>query len=247
MKKKKTPLIFTLALLLISCNQTRPDNVSIEPTVNNSVEKSSTLIEPTSDLLISEGETIEDNDEVFGEYKEELCVLLANYYTSASINLFSESNDFIGNQMFSNATINIKESSTFNEALSNYKLAIQEINEYFPYANGVINFTNSNDKVNIYKAIEDYLIRNNLTRLNIFENDGFFSLNINATSKETWEYLFGENGKILKTNKEDYWDVKPVLSNHFFIKALDLAINKEEIANENDAYPKTSLWIQSNS
>ena len=71
-------------------------------------------------------------------------------------------------------------------------VAIKEINDCYDYANGVIDFTNSEDKVNIYKAIEDYLIRNNLTRLNIAEKDGsILSLNINSTSKETWEHHDG--------------------------------------------------------
>ena len=185
-------------------------------------------------------EGVNDNNETLNLYKEELCNLLSDYYLSASIDLNIETEY---KEMFSSSIIKIKDSKNVIEAKENYNNSISELNNSFPYASGVIDYTNSNDKVNIYKAIEDYLIRNNLTKINILDSEGTtFSLNLNATNKQTWEYLFGENGSVIKTAKENYWEVEPALSNNFFVKALDLAINKNELSKILGLAPDTSTF-----
>lgn len=77
------------------------------------------------------------------------------------------------------------------------------------------------------------------------KGDSNFKLNVNATSKETWEKLFGENGTATITPKDDYWDVKPALSNSHFVKALSLSINRLEFASARGSVPAIS-YLSSN-
>ena len=225
--KKKLLFISIFSLLLTNCN----NNSSLNPSENQS-----TPIQEVS----STTESVKVNDEMLISYKEELNNLLLSYYSSASID-FNEDSNF--KQMYINATNKINESKNAIEAKEAYNASINEFNESFPFANGVIDYSNSTDKVSIYKAIEDYLIRNNLTKINILDSgDGSFSLNLNATNKQTWEYLFGEDGVVKKTPKEEYWEVEPALSNHFFVKAIDLAINKDDFSKIAGSYPDTSTF-----
>ena len=79
------------------------------------------------------------------------------------------------------------------------------------------------------------------TQLEEFKNDertrkttgsSNFKLNVNATNKETWEYLFGTNGVVTQTAPENYWDVEPALGNAHFVKALSLSINRVQFADK---------------
>ena len=62
--------------------------------------------------------------------------------------------------------------------------------------------------------------------------DSNFKLNVNATDAATWEYLFGEQGVVAQTPKEEYWKVEPALSNQHFVKALSLSINRVQFADK---------------
>ena len=55
-------------------------------------------------------------------------------------------------------------------------------------------------------------------------------LNLNTCTPEEWEALFGENGSIVKTPKEEYWNLKPAMSNDNFIKGLNFCLNRQELA-----------------
>ena len=77
------------------------------------------------------------------------------------------------------------------------------------------------------------------TRLEEFRNDpratvtldsATQKLNLNTCTQEEWEALFGENGSITKTPKENYWNVKPIMSNNNFIKGLSYSLNRQELA-----------------
>jgi len=57
-----------------------------------------------------------------------------------------------------------------------------------------------------------------------------FKLNINATTPERWEELFGVNGQIAQTPESGYWDVKPLMSNKNFLDGLYFAINRQQLA-----------------
>ena len=72
-----------------------------------------------------------------------------------------------------------------------------------------------------------------------------FKLNVNATNAETWEYLFGEDGVVCTTEKEDYWDVKPALGNHHFVQALNYSIDRLTFANARGSIPSVD-YLSSN-
>jgi ABC-type oligopeptide transport system substrate-binding subunit len=57
-----------------------------------------------------------------------------------------------------------------------------------------------------------------------------FKLNVNATTADRWEELFGVNGSIAQTPINGYWDVKPLMSNKNFLDGLYFAINRTELA-----------------
>ena len=57
-----------------------------------------------------------------------------------------------------------------------------------------------------------------------------FKLNMNTCNQEEWEALFGENGTITQTPKENYWNLKPAMSNDNFLKGINYALNRKEFA-----------------
>ena len=60
--------------------------------------------------------------------------------------------------------------------------------------------------------------------------DSCFKLNMNALDAETWEKMFGENGIVCQTAKDQYWTVEPALNNGHFRQALSYAFNRDEFA-----------------
>lgn len=75
--------------------------------------------------------------------------------------------------------------------------------------------------------------------------DSVFKLNVNATDEATWEYLFGEEGVVTQTAKEDYWNLKPVMGNHHFVKGISLAIDRLSFANARGSIPSVD-YLSSN-
>ena len=67
-------------------------------------------------------------------------------------------------------------------------------------------------------------------------------LNVNTCDEATWEALFGENGSITQTAKEDYWDLEPALSNDSFVKGLGLALNRKEYAEKRGVTPSVNYF-----
>lgn len=57
-------------------------------------------------------------------------------------------------------------------------------------------------------------------------------LNINTCTQEEWEKLFGVNGSVTQTQKEDYWECEPALSNENFVKGLSYAIDRKTLADQ---------------
>ena len=70
------------------------------------------------------------------------------------------------------------------------------------------------------------------------------TLNINTCNLEMWEKLFGENGTIIQTKKEDYWDVKPAMSNDNFIKGMILSIDRVDFSMKQGGIPSVSYFGQ---
>ncbi len=64
-----------------------------------------------------------------------------------------------------------------------------------------------------------------------------WKLNLNTCTEELWEDLFGENGSITHTQKENYWNVKPWMSNDNFIRGLFYSIDRENYAKSQGGTP----------
>lgn len=93
---------------------------------------------------------------------------------------------------------------------------------------------------------QDYLNEyRNDPRTRSTTGDSNFKLNVNATNEETWEYLFGEEGVVMQTPKEEYWPVNPALGNSHFVKALSLSIDRLSFANARGSIPSVD-YLSSN-
>lgn len=105
-----------------------------------------------------------------------------------------------------------------------------KIYEQVPVNLGELDFTNlsEDDKKELLNLLDKYLYRTNLIGIPLSKS---YSLNLNSTSASSWEYFFGENGTITKTPKEEYWNVLPFLSNEYFLRGLNLCLNKELFEN----------------
>ena len=84
------------------------------------------------------------------------------------------------------------------------------------------------------------------TRLKEYQNDPrtvaipentTWKLNVNATTEELWEELFGENGTVSKSSKDKYWKVKPIMSNVHFLDGLYYSINRSQFADSQNMTP----------
>lgn len=71
-----------------------------------------------------------------------------------------------------------------------------------------------------------------------------WKVNVNATTEELWEELFGEEGTITKTSKDKYWDVKPIMSNIHFLDGLYYSINRSEFADSQNMTPSQNYLSQ---
>ena len=66
------------------------------------------------------------------------------------------------------------------------------------------------------------------------KGDATFKLNVNSCDQETWNYLFGEQGKI---NKGSSWTLKPWMANENFLNGLFYSINRKEFAENRGVQP----------
>ena len=57
-----------------------------------------------------------------------------------------------------------------------------------------------------------------------------FKLNVNACDEDLWEQLFGVNGSITTTSKDQYWKVEPAMSNSDFLLGLSWSLDREKLA-----------------
>lgn len=74
------------------------------------------------------------------------------------------------------------------------------------------------------------------------KGDSNFKLNVNACDTETWTYLFGEDGVVTQTPAEQYWDLKVVLSNEHFVKALSYSIDRLTFASARGSVPSVNYF-----
>ncbi|MCR5490755.1 MAG: hypothetical protein K6F32_01325 [Bacilli bacterium] len=55
-------------------------------------------------------------------------------------------------------------------------------------------------------------------------------LNINSTTEDEWEYYFGTEGTVYKHTKTEYYPVKPLMSNEFFLDGVYYSIDRAQLA-----------------
>ena len=55
-------------------------------------------------------------------------------------------------------------------------------------------------------------------------------LNINSTTEDEWEYYFGTEGTVYKHTKNEYYPVKPLMSNEYFLDGVYYSIDRAELA-----------------
>ncbi len=64
-----------------------------------------------------------------------------------------------------------------------------------------------------------------------------WKIQVNATTPERYEELFGEEGSVFPHAEGEYWPHKPVLANYNFLNGLYFAVNRVEIAALNGRRP----------
>ncbi len=79
-------------------------------------------------------------------------------------------------------------------------------------------------------------------RTRITTGDSVFKLNVNALDQETWEKFFGVNGTVTTTDKDNYWQVEPILSNTYFVKGLSFAIDRFQYASARGFVPSINYF-----
>lgn len=62
------------------------------------------------------------------------------------------------------------------------------------------------------------------------EGSTIIKLNVNSTTEEEWEHLFGTNGTVYKHPEKNYWNVKPIMSNEKFLWGVYYCIDRKELA-----------------
>lgn len=72
--------------------------------------------------------------------------------------------------------------------------------------------------------------------------DSCFKLNVNALDEETWIKLFGKDGSYSQTSEDNYWEVKPVLSNAHFRQGLSYALNRKAFATLKGCVPSVDYF-----
>ena len=221
MKTRNILLPLLAVLLMSSCGKT---SISPSPSENTSSEVSSELSQESS--ISSEIPQVNKNV-VF--YQAEKTSDLAHMKALILENITDEAlKDSITN-LFDNFETSINESNSVSEISELYKTCLTDVYNLIPTYDNTNESVQLNDeeKQKILKLLDEYAFRNHLLgALLSDDNLGYDSINLNTLDKESWEYFFGENGIIRQTAKENYWDVKPFMSNDNFIKGINLALDK---------------------
>ena len=117
---------------------------------------------------------------------------------------------------------NVKNINSLNEITNN---CLKEVYKLIPIADKDYEFSalDQSEKEKILSLLDEYIYRNNLGGIPISK---YYTLNLNSTTKEKWVEFFGTNGSKKQTPENKYWNVKPFLSNEYFLKGLSLALPK---------------------
>ena len=134
------------------------------------------------------------------------------------------------NNVFSKFESKISESNIIKEMTSLYDSCLKEVYSLIPVKEEfVFKGLDYGENKKLFHSVDEFILRNNLAGIPISSTR---TLNLNSTTYEQWEEFFGENGTKCQTAKENYWDVKPFLSNKHFLKGLTLCLDKELFKDE---------------
>lgn len=234
----KKEIIYLLLLSLVSCSNSPTIEPSIEnESIENSDEDNSTSAENESIEISSSEEKI--NLELI-QYKNIILEELEDFVAYFNLSKLDETlkENVINKHKQCVEQINALDNiSSIKVAYENTK---KELANVIPLANGEYDYTSLSiqEKTEISGLLLSYAMQNNFAGFGIADRDdgNHISFNLNTTSQKDWEELFGENGIVYQTNKEEYYEVKPILSNEFFIKGLLHSINREEMVKIYEGY-----------
>ena len=240
----KKEIIYLLLLSLVSCSNSPTIEPSIEnESIKNSYEDNSSSVENES-IEISSSEEIIDLELI--QYKNIILEELEDFVAYFNLSKLDETlkENVINKHKQCVEQINTLDNiSSIKDAYENAK---KELANVIPLANGEYDYTSLSiqEKTEISGLLLSYAMQNNFAGIGLAESsDGlsYINLNLNSTSTEDWEELFGENGIVCQTNKEEYYEVKPILSNEFFIKGLLHSINRYEFALNDDGLDQAQI------
>ena len=144
---------------------------------------------------------------------------LVKYKTSILENLKASIAFVPITSLFDDCIDKLKNAESIYEVNELADKCLEDVYKLIPTFNGI--FVNDSfeevDKQQILPLLDDYIFRNNLGGIPISQ---YYTLNLNSTSKGQWNEFFGEEGSVCQTPKNEYWNVKPFLSNEYFLKGL---------------------------
>lgn len=97
------------------------------------------------------------------------------------------------------------------------------------------------DKLDAVSIPQDYLdqYKNNAETTQT-QGDSTFKLNINSTTQDEWDSIFGKNGS--NPNGGTTYNVKPLMSNDDFVNALSFSIDRKTFADARGNIPSQSYF-----
>lgn len=67
--------------------------------------------------------------------------------------------------------------------------------------------------------------------------DTNWKLNMNTCDQETWESLFGVDGSIAQTPRDQYWELEPAMNNKNFTSGISFALDRQSFAKSQGRTP----------
>ena len=207
--KKRTGLfciLLTSLFIATSCNQNQLEPFSSNSIAPSSISSSVPSISSASSSSVSTSSS-----------------------SSSSISSLISSSSL--NSSESSSSLNRSESSSSSSNSSYIPDVINDEVKAFSFSS-----VDDQEKIKILSLLEKYAIENNLGGLPLYETSPTEklanTLPLNTCDAALWEKLFGENGSIVKTPKDKYWEVKPIMSNKHFLHGLNYALNRAELVKQ---------------
>lgn len=219
MKKCKLLSLLISLFVLASCQNNEPtDSLITQPTKDSQIPSIENTTESIEDIKINESLQF---------YKDELIKDLNSIKDSVLSNINDEDIYISTFSLIADCVEMVKSCNSFVEAREFYDYYLSNVYKLIPEATEDLIYTPIKDIEKVTSLLDEYAFRNHLLGAPLADsNSGYAGINLNTLDKESWEKFFGENGTIRQTAKENYWDVKPFMSNDNFIKGINLALDK---------------------